>query len=101
MSPRLNFYRQSQQPVATPAVRSRPNGDLYVNLMAFERDGSQATLRVLYEPLVGWIWVGGAVVAFGAVLSLWPGRRRRRPRELVVPDDDALPDELEAAGAVA
>ena len=96
MTPRLNFYRQSEQPVATPAVRSRPAGDLYVNLMAFERDGSQATLRVLVEPLVGWIWVGGAVVALGALIAIWPGARAplRAPRP-VVPAAEPLREPLD------
>jgi cytochrome c-type biogenesis protein CcmF len=77
LDPRLNFYRGTDQPIATPAVRSRPTLDIYVNLMAFERDGSSATLRVLTEPLVFWIWFGGLVVGLGALIALWPERRRR------------------------
>jgi cytochrome c-type biogenesis protein CcmF len=72
MHPRLNMYPTSDQPVATPAVRSRPGGDLYVTLMAFAQDGSNATLRVIVEPLVPWIWVGGLIVFFGAFVVLWP-----------------------------
>ena len=86
LDPRMNYYKLSDQPVATPAVRSRADGDLYVNLMAFEQDGSSATLRVLVEPLVTWIWLGGMIVAMGAIVSLWPGGRRGRP---VAPTIDA------------
>lgn len=77
LAPRLNFYRNQSEPITTPAVRSRLDGDLYVNLMAFERDGSSATLRVLLEPLVPWIWIGGFVVAFGSFWAVLPPRRRR------------------------
>src|SRR5690606_23749056 len=57
LAPRLNYYRGTDQPLTTPAVRSRPKQDLYVTLMAFdERDGSSATFLVLVEPLVIWIW---------------------------------------------
>jgi cytochrome c-type biogenesis protein CcmF len=70
----MNFYPTSDQPVPTPAVRSRPGGDLYVSLMAFERDGSNATLRVIVEPLVPWIWAGGLIVCLGALVSAGPGR---------------------------
>ncbi len=73
LDPRLNYFRTSEQPVATPAVRSRADADLYVNLMAFERDGSSATFRVLVEPLVAWIWAGGMIVALGALVCVWPG----------------------------
>lgn len=88
LDPRLNYYRTSDQPIATPAVRSRPDRDVYVNLMAFERDGSRATFRVLIEPLVFWIWLGGGIVGLGAVVALWPARRRRRG-EVAEPGADA------------
>jgi cytochrome c-type biogenesis protein CcmF len=39
LDPRMNFYPTSDQPVPTPAVRSRPWGDVYVNLQAFTPTG--------------------------------------------------------------
>jgi cytochrome c-type biogenesis protein CcmF len=76
MEPRQHFYPSSEQPVPTPAVKSGPRRDVYVNLMAFANDGSSATVRVLVEPMVSWIWVGGAVICFGALIGLWPSRKR-------------------------
>jgi cytochrome c-type biogenesis protein CcmF len=73
----MNFYPTSQQPVPTPAVRSSILGDLYVNLQAFRPDGSNATIRVIYEPLVPWIWFGGGVVVFGALIAIFPAARTR------------------------
>jgi cytochrome c-type biogenesis protein CcmF len=49
---------------------------VYINLMAFTQDGSTATLRVIIEPFVPWIWFGGLIVALGALLSAWPVSRR-------------------------
>ncbi len=93
LSPRLNFYPTSDQPVATPAVRSRPDKDLYLTLLSFERDGSSATFRLVVEPLVGWIWVGGLIVGLGGVLAGWPKRRRRRtpPAGPATPETDREP----------
>src|SRR5690606_4182778 len=92
LEPRLNFYRSSEQPITTPAVRSRASGDLYVNLLAFERDGSTATLQVILEPLVPWIWIGGGIIALGALIAAWPESRRRRPiREAASPVRPAAP----------
>ncbi|HEX6252111.1 MAG TPA: heme lyase CcmF/NrfE family subunit [Gemmatimonadaceae bacterium] len=82
MQPRTNFYASQEDPVPTPAVRSRPAGDLYINLMAFAEDGSSATLRVIVEPLVPWIWFGGGVICMGALVSMLPGARRRREAEM-------------------
>ena len=77
LDPRLNYYNSSDQPIATPAVRSRMHEDLYINLMAFERDGSMITLRVLVEPLVIWIWIGGGLIGLGALVAF----RYRSPQD--------------------
>jgi len=75
LSPRMNYYPTSQQPIPTPDVRSTLLGDTYMNLMAFQQDGSNATIKVILEPLVPWIWLGGGIICLGAVLSAWPARR--------------------------
>jgi len=76
IEPRMNFYPASQQPVPTPAVRSSLLGDVYVNLQAFRPDGSNVTVKVIYEPLVPWIWAGGLIVVLGAITSILPQRVR-------------------------
>jgi len=77
LDPRQNIYNGRAEPITTPAVRSRPERDLYVNLLAFAEDGSTATLSVIVEPLVWWIWVGGMIAAIGGVMASLPKRRRR------------------------
>lgn len=76
IEPKMNFYPTSQQPVPTPQVRSSIAGDLYANLQAFKPDGSSATIRLIYEPLVPWIWFGGLIVVIGSVLSILPAKAR-------------------------
>jgi cytochrome c-type biogenesis protein CcmF len=87
LDPRTNFYTARNEPVPTPSVRERPLHDLYANLMAFERDGSSATFIVYYQPLVGWIWAGGFIVAIGAIVGMM--RPRKRPGRVVTVADDA------------
>jgi len=74
--PRMNFYHVSDEPVPTPDVRSSIRGDLYVNLMAFESIGANATVKVIVEPLVPWIWFGGLVIVIGAAIGMFHGGRR-------------------------
>jgi cytochrome c-type biogenesis protein CcmF len=76
VEPRMNYYPTSQQPVPTPQVRSSLAGDLYLNLMAFREDGSNATVKVIWEPLVSWIWAGGFVICIGAIIGMLPTRKR-------------------------
>jgi cytochrome c-type biogenesis protein CcmF len=102
LTPRMNFYRTQDQPVPTPAVRSRPWGDLYLNLMAFEPNGSSATIRAITEPLVPWIWIGGGIICLGALVALsGPARKRVAVRETSDPEREppsSLPlPELEPA----
>ena len=43
-------------------------------------DGAPATFRVIVNPLVTWIWIGGLIALAGALIAIWPTRRaRRRP----------------------
>ncbi len=77
LEPHMNFYPTSQQPVPTPDVRSSVVGDLYANLQAFRPDGTNATIKLIYEPMVPWIWFGGLVVVCGALVGLAPVRSRR------------------------
>jgi len=77
LEPRMNYYHVSDQPVPTPDVRSSIKGDLYVNLMAFESSGANATVKVIVEPLVPWIWFGGFVIVVGAIIGMFHGPRRR------------------------
>jgi len=77
LEPRMNYYHVSDQPVPTPDVRSSIKGDLYINLMAFESTGANATVKVIVEPLVPWIWFGGFVIVVGAIIGMFHGPRRR------------------------
>jgi len=83
IQPRMNFYRVSDQPVPTPDVRSGLRGDLYLNLQAFDTNGAHATVKMIVEPLVPWIWFGGFVIVAGAVIGMFHGGRRAATAEAV------------------
>ena len=83
--PKQNFYATQEQPVPTPSVRSTLRDDVYANLMAFKESGADATIRVLVEPLVSWIWLGGAIMCLGGLIALWPRRRLRATAEATRP----------------
>src|SRR5690606_36977455 len=54
--PRLNFYERQREPVGTPHVRSFANEDLYMSLMAFNRDAGHVSVKAYAIPLVPWLW---------------------------------------------
>jgi len=47
--------------------------DLYVVLASWDGDGptAQVSLAIFVNPLVTWIWTGGALLRLGTVLTLW------------------------------
>ena len=88
MTPRTNYYKTRDEPVPTPAVRTRMANDLYITLRAFEQNGAHATFVVMTQPLVVWIWVGGLIVALGALIGSLPLQKRTRRK--VEPMTEAL-----------
>jgi cytochrome c-type biogenesis protein CcmF len=86
----LRDYPSSPTAIATPAVRTTLAEDLYVTLLASDAASGAVTLHLFVNPLVVWIWIGGAVVGLGAAFAIWPERRpqavtveERRPASVV------------------
>ncbi|MGE0066916.1 MAG: hypothetical protein AB7T48_06135, partial [Solirubrobacterales bacterium] len=45
---------------------------------SYLEDDAAATFRVIIDPLVTWMWIGGLIALAGAIIALWPTRGRRR-----------------------
>jgi cytochrome c-type biogenesis protein CcmF len=41
-------------------------------------DDTLVTFRIIVDPLVTWMWIGGLIALAGALIGLWPARGRRR-----------------------
>jgi cytochrome c-type biogenesis protein CcmF len=52
-------------------------------------DDSATIFKVIVDPLVTWMWIGGLIALAGALIALWPSRGRRRGA-LVRTEADAL-----------
>jgi cytochrome c-type biogenesis protein CcmF len=46
----------------------------------YEAEPPPADIRVNVNPLVIWLWIGGAVGVAGALLAVWPAPAARRKR---------------------
>ena len=80
LKPERRFYPVAQSTTTESAIRTTLTGDLYASLSepASEVAGAQGawTLRILYEPLVNFIWIGSALLVLGGILSLSDRRLR-------------------------
>ncbi len=77
LKPEKYFHRVYEQPVTEVAIRSSPLEDLYVILAGWDPDGT-AVFKVLVNPMVIWIWVGGGLLALGGVIAYWPTRKKQK-----------------------
>ncbi|MDH4364619.1 MAG: hypothetical protein OEY70_11120, partial [Acidimicrobiia bacterium] len=96
-APAMTSFRQSGQVVPTPSVRTGLTEDVFLVLdQVPSRVDDSIRLRVVIRPLVGWLWVGGGVMALGTALALVPSNRRQRtaapdPAAAGSPDAGAQP----------
>ncbi|MBA3496441.1 MAG: heme lyase CcmF/NrfE family subunit [Gemmatimonadales bacterium] len=68
-----SFKRPTFEPSTEVGIRSGLREDLYL-VFAGAVDGTEeAVYRFNVNPLVWWVWFGGFVLAFGGLVTMWPG----------------------------
>ena len=75
--PVKEYYPASDQTWTRVDLYSTIAGDVYVSLLGYAADGSSVTIQAQVNPLVGWLWFGGGVMALGGIVVLWPKRKSR------------------------
>ena len=68
------FRKHEQEPTTQVAIRRTPSDDLYIVLGGYNLGDQSASLQVVINPLVDWIWVGFGVLFLGAAVALLPER---------------------------
>jgi cytochrome c-type biogenesis protein CcmF len=81
LTPESNFHWNIQQRVSEVDIRYSLTKDLYLVLAGLEDDGNLAVFQVFVNPLVNWIWLGGALMILGTVVAIWPSAAERRAAE--------------------
>jgi cytochrome c-type biogenesis protein CcmF len=92
-SPALHEFPFATQAIGSPSVKTGLLDDVYLSLVAAPEEGSRtATIGVIVQPLIAWLWIGGGLMGLGTFLAAWPGRRRRptSPSSASVPDERVL-----------
>jgi len=79
-SEKRQYFDSQKRPTFEPStevgIQTRAKQDVYVVLAGVRNDAAE--LRITFNPLVVWVWVGGFVMVFGGIIVMWPQAERRR-----------------------
>jgi cytochrome c-type biogenesis protein CcmF len=73
--PERRFFETNEQSGTMVAIYSTLQHDLYVVYAGQSPDNQTPVIHAYLNPLVKWIWLGGAIVVLGTIVTLLPNRR--------------------------
>ena len=77
---RVYFHRDpnpdKRQPHSELDIYGTINKDIYSIFSGVDMLERIAYLKIMINPLVWWVWLGGYVLVFGTVISLWPSKEK-------------------------
>jgi cytochrome c-type biogenesis protein CcmF len=65
------------EPSTEVGIRESWRQDVYV-VLAGVGENQAAEIRITFNPLVRWVWLGGALMAIGGLIVMWPQAERKR-----------------------
>jgi len=83
-SEKRTYLDGNRQPLFDPTteagIYSTARLDTYLVLAGIRRVNGEeiAELRISFNPLVVWVWIGGFVMMIGGLIVMWPQAQRRR-----------------------
>ena len=88
------------EPSTEVGIREAWRQDVYV-VLAGVGENQAAEIRITFNPLVRWVWLGGGLMALGGLIVMWPQAERKRPQSgyaVEMPAADIPAIERELAG---
>jgi cytochrome c-type biogenesis protein CcmF len=78
--PAISRYGPSPIGVGTPAIDTTITHDVYLTVVDLPKTPKgPATIGVVVQPGILWLWIGAGIMALGTLLALFPTRKRRGP----------------------
>lgn len=72
--PAQHYHKLQREWTTEVAIHATWGGDFYTILHSDTPEG-QLSLTFVENPLMRWLWMGGAIMVLGTCLRLWPGAR--------------------------
>lgn len=93
-APGIQQFPNGTQQIGKPSVRNSLTDSTLLALLDLPSgQGGAETIRVrvIVQPLIVWLWIGGGVMAVGSLLAAFPGRRRNPIDPVSAPLPEAAP----------
>ncbi len=79
-SEKRQYFDSQRRPTFEPStevgILESARQDTYVVLAGVRDDAAE--IRITFNPLVIWVWIGGALMAIGGLIVMWPQAERRK-----------------------
>ncbi|CAK7192914.1 Cytochrome c-type biogenesis protein CcmF [Commensalibacter sp. Nvir] len=79
--PSRKYFPEQNQIVTHVSIETNFIRDLYAALGSsketLDKQHPLYILRLHYNPLAPWIWIGGLIMAFGGIITLWPSTKTK------------------------
>ena len=73
---RVYFHKNpdvnKRQPHSELDIYSTMNKDIYSIFSAVDNENGVAFIKIMVNPLVRWVWIGGYILVIGTVIAMWP-----------------------------
>lgn len=69
---------EPDQPSTEVSIKRKLKEDLYIALLSFEPQDRSIYVKIIVNPLVDFIWLGGLFLIFGTVIVMWPKPERKK-----------------------
>jgi cytochrome c-type biogenesis protein CcmF len=66
------FRKHEDEPTTEVAIRRSFAEDIYLVMPAFNLEEQSASMQIVVNPLVNWVWVGFGILAVGTLIALLP-----------------------------
>jgi cytochrome c-type biogenesis protein CcmF len=75
MFPEQDFWFDYNSNYSESAIRSNFAEDIVISLIEYDVQDKSTTFRIVINPLIMWIWIGGGILLLGGLIAFWPSWR--------------------------
>jgi cytochrome c-type biogenesis protein CcmF len=75
-TPALQLFPNGSQTIGKPTVKNTLRTSIMLTITDPPTDESVG-VKVIVQPMIVWLWIGGGVMAVGSLMAAFPGKRRR------------------------